>query len=91
MGLGSTFGFVRTYAPVVVHRGDKDVVGVTSIMNMRNGTNRYGCSTSGTNVVNLTGSVTRRLNSHNVHTGTVTPKFVVASVATGLSSRIGTR
>lgn len=88
MGLGSTFGFVRTYSPVVLHRHDNSVVGVTSIINIRNGTNRYGCTTSGTNVVTLTGSVTRRLNPGNMHTGTMTPNFVRATVATRLPRRV---
>lgn len=89
VGLGKAFGYVHRISEVVLGREDNQVVDLSSIMNLHKGTKRTGCTTSGTKVVNLAGSTTGRLTSEKVAIGTVTPKFVGASVASILSSGMG--
>lgn len=88
-GLGKGFLMLGTTTTVVVHHGGKSIVGVSSIMNLAKGTKRMGCTTTGTNIVNVAGTTTGRLTSHNVHIGTITPKYVVASVASGVPRSVG--
>lgn len=88
MGLGNAFGAVHRDTHRVLGREDKGVVGVSSISKVLKGINRTGCTTSGTNIVNLAGAVTERLNDQKVAMGTVTPKFMSARVARMLSRRV---
>lgn len=88
-GLGKAFRYVHTISERVLHRGSKEVVGLSSMSKILKGTKRTGCSTSGTNIVKLAGDTTERLTSEKVAMGTVTPKFVGARVARMLSRGIG--
>lgn len=95
MGLGNAFGVVGRACGRFVGGHCNEVYDATSVINLANGTNRTGCSTSGTNVVNLAGSITGRLTNENIATGTITPNCVTASVAdmlpSGMGSTVGTR
>lgn len=91
IGLHKAFLVAHTFLGGVCGGGDKTVVGLTSIMKLRKGVNRTGCTTTGTNMINLAGAYTGRKTLHGVEYGTVTPKVVRDSVADMLDSGIGRR
>lgn len=91
IGLGNAFGVVHRTLPLVLGRETNDVVGVSDMINRAKGAKRTGCTTDGTNVVKLAGSITHRTTAENVAYGTVTPKFVRARVASILSRGVRRR
>lgn len=63
----------------------KHVVGVISLSNVGKVPKRAGCSTTGNKVVTTAGTLTRRITEGRIAIGTMTPKFVHASVAGNVS------
>lgn len=88
-GLGNTFGAVHRVSHCFLGRGSKEVVGVSSISKVLKGTKRTGCDTDGTKIVKLAGTMTERLTDQKVATGTITPNFMRARVASILTSTTG--